>query len=382
MKIRDTSLVKKKFGFANYSVFNSNSGYNELHLTITPNSYNLNESFERIIFDYENVLKKENLSKDSLFFSRIHFDNKDMDVKLITDFIKKLSLKPCSVIQQPPLTGKICFYSWHIYSKKEKIFHLTDNNEVFIQGKNYDLLFNSGIKSKKNNVYLQTKDIFNQFNKRLKNRKMNFNNNFVRSWIYVADIDENYESMVKARKDFFYKQGLKNFFPASTGIGCLSSDNSYVNADFFSVNRIKKEQIVPISSRLMPKPTLYGVTFERGLEIIFGDRKHIYISGTASIGKKGEVLYPDNVEKQTKVIVKNIKDLLLSCNSSLNDIAQMNVYLRNKDDYEKVKKIIDVEFLKNTPYLILQGAVCRKDWLVEIDAIAIKSIKSKFPVLL
>ena len=54
----------------------------------------------------------------------------------------------------------------------------------------------------------------------------------------------------------------------------------------------------------------YGVTFERGTLMQYGDRNHIYISGTASINNQGEVVHVGNIILQTQrnfyLLINNI----------------------------------------------------------------------------
>ena len=53
---------------------------------------------------------------------------------------------------------------------------------------------------------------------------MTIRDNLVRTWIYVADIDVNYDGVVRARNDVFRRYGLTadTHYIASTGIGGYS----------------------------------------------------------------------------------------------------------------------------------------------------------------
>ena len=70
----------------------------------------------------------------------------------------------------------------------------------------------------------------------------------------------------------------------------------------------------------------YGVTFERGTRVTFGDRSHFYISGTASIDNKGDVLYEGDVIRQTERTIENISALLQSCDADFSDMKLIVVY--------------------------------------------------------
>ena len=78
----------------------------------------------------------------------------------------------------------------------------------------------------------------------------------------------------------------------------------------------------------------YGVTFERGLRVRFGDRSHLYISGTASIDKNGDVIHVSDVKNQRRQTLDNVKALLSPHGARLKDMAYIIVYLRSL----KIKK--------------------------------------------
>lgn len=116
----------------------------------------------------------------------------------------------------------------------------------------------------------------------------------------------------------------------------------------------------------------YGVTFERGTAVEYGDRKHIFISGTASIDNRGEVVYPGNIAGQTRRMLLNIEALLKEAGSSLADLAQMIVYLRDIADYPIVRDLMEQQF-PDVPKVIVLAPVCRPGWLIETECIAIKA---------
>ena len=121
----------------------------------------------------------------------------------------------------------------------------------------------------------------------------------------------------------------------------------------------------------------YGVTFERGTEIIYGDRAHLYISGTASINSKGEIVHPFDVERQTVRAITNVSALLSGQGAILSDMKYLIVYLRNLADFPSAEKIIRSKFVE-TPVIFAQGAVCRPNWLVEIEGEAIIPTESRY----
>ncbi len=112
-----------------------------------------------------------------------------------------------------------------------------------------------------------------------------------------------------------------------------------------------------------------------GTSVDFADRRHVYISGTASINNKGEIEHPFNVMKQLDRTLENINVLLNEAECKMTDVAQMIIYLRDIADYKLVKQFFEKEYT-NIPKVIVLAAICRTGWLIEIECIAIKSVKN------
>ena len=116
--------------------------------------------------------------------------------------------------------------------------------------------------------------------------------------------------------------------------------------------------------------------FRSGTSVDFADRRHVYISGTASINNRGEIVHPFNVMKQLDRTLDNISTLLSEAECKMTDVVQMIVYLRDIADYSMVKNFFD-KLHSNIPKVIVLAPVCRPGWLIEIECIAIKKIKNK-----
>ena len=115
----------------------------------------------------------------------------------------------------------------------------------------------------------------------------------------------------------------------------------------------------------------YGVTFERGTVMEYGDRAHVFLSGTASINNKGEVVHVGNIVKQTERMWENVGVLLEEGGASFDDVMQIIVYLRDVCDYPTVKEMFARRF-PDTPKVITLAPVCRPTWLIEMECIAVK----------
>ena len=209
--------------------------------------------------------------------------------------------------------------------------------------------------------------------------------NCLRTWIFVQNIDNNYAGVVKARNEVFMTQNLtsETHFIASTGIGGRMADPKVlVQLDAYAVEGISKEQVHYLYARTHLNPTYeYGVSFERGTYIDYGDRRHVLISGTASINNKGEIMYPGDVRQQTRRLWENVETLLAEAGCTYDDAQQMIVYLRDIADYSVVKALFDERF-PDKPKVFVNAPVCRSGWLVEMECMAVKAQKDeRFPAL-
>lgn len=109
--------------------------------------------------------------------------------------------------------------------------------------------------------------------------------------------------------------------------------------------------------------------FSQAVIVKTGNCKTIYISGQIGIG--------NTLELQTIDTFKNLEKQLSKCNATFKDVVKMNTYIVNFDpatDLSIFRKI-RAEFLgtKNYPASTLVGVpiLGNKDWLIEIEAIAI-----------
>ncbi len=222
--------------------------------------------------------------------------------------------------------------------------------------------------------YAQMSGIFSDYAALLAEEGLSVAENCLRTWIFVRDIDVNYGGVVKGRKEYFDTIGLTadTHYIASTGIEGKNADSKKsVTMDAVALKDVVPAQIQYLYARDRLSSTAdYGVTFERGTAVHYGDRTHVYISGTASIDSKGRILHQGDVEKQTLRMLGNVAALLSEAGATLGDTLMAIVYLRDMADYPAVRKIIGSECPGLDPEYVL-APVCRPGWLVEMECIAV-----------
>lgn len=271
-----------------------------------------------------------------------------------------------SVVEQPPLDGsKVVLWLW-----------LVEGGEVVpnsLQHGEYLHIWSADERGEGATSEAQTNDILTRYSTYLETEGCTLADDCVRTWFYVQDVDNNYAGLVRARREFFEECGLRRdtHYIASTGIeGRNGAVGSVVTMDAYAVRGLREGQIGYLYARDYLSPTAdYGVTFERGTEVQYGDRKHLFISGTASIDSKGEVVHVGDVRRQTERMITNIEALLAEGAATIEDVQMAIVYLRDMGDYEQVAQLL-AERLPELPLVITLAPVCRPKWLIEMECVA------------
>lgn len=209
----------------------------------------------------------------------------------------------------------------------------------------------------------------------LREHGLTLKDNCHRTWIYVRDIDRHYAAVVAARNRVFDREGLTpgTHFIASTGIGGFPDNReAAVCIDFLSVDGLGEQDVHYLQALDYLNPTHeYGVAFERGTMVRMLGARHYFISGTASIDRHGECLYRGDVLRQTDRLFLNIDQLLRDGGATLDDVGYMIVYLRDIADTETVRAELERRF-PACPYLMVEARVCRPEWLIEVECVALR----------
>ena len=292
----------------------------------------------------------------------------DVVVADVTDCAK-------SIIQQAPLNGtKVALWVWLMTGVQTG---MTKSGLYEVRHGDFRHLFNASAHNLAANSEYQMRLLFNEYVMQLAEEGCTLADNCIRTWLFVNDIDLNYGGVVRARNQVFFTQGLtqNTHFIASTGIGGRQQDpNVLSQMDNYAIAGVKPEQIHYLYAPThLNRTSDYGVSFERGTYVDYADRRHVFISGTASINNKGEVMYAKDVEQQTRRMWENVEALLAEAECTFDDVCEMIVYLRDIADYDLVSALYQERF-PGKPVVIVHAPVCRPGWLVEMECTAVKAI--------
>ena len=284
-----------------------------------------------------------------------------------------------SYIQQPPLDGSK-LATWFYLQRGTEIIPTSDRlRSTVIRHNGYEHLWTMGLTIAEGSSYSQTQNLLEDYEELLDEHQMTLEDHCIRTWFFVRDVDTQYKGLVLARWENFAQHGLvpETHYIASTGIGGNPPDpKAIIQLGSYALKGFKPEQQRYLyATSHLNRTSEYGVTFERGTLLKFGDRNHAIISGTASINNKGEVEHVGDVVMQTKRMWENVETLLAEAGMTMDDAAQLIVYLRDTADFEVVSEMFRQKY-PNTPTVFTLAPVCRPTWLIEMECMAIQPAKN------
>ena len=359
---------------AQIASFTGNGGITEyqVFLQVTDPMLPFEQQLQHIQQAYVSVVKEELADDAVAVFRRYFLSDAANQADLVMAWECENAFCALSVVQQAPLNGtKIAIWTWFqtgvsVETEKNGMLKATHNG--------YTQYWTGGAFNRASNSEYQTRLLLNDYVMQLTEEGCKLATDCIRTWFFVQNVDVNYAGVVKARKEVFITQDLteKTHYIASTGIGGRNADPAVrVTMDTYAVKGLKPEQIQFLYAPTHLNPTYeYGVTFERGTAVHYADRTQVFISGTASIDNKGNILYPGDICQQAARMLRNISALLTEAGATTEDIQQAIVYLRDTADYQVVEHFL-AENYPGLPHIIVHAPVCRPGWLIEMECIAV-----------
>ena len=346
------------------------SGKCEAHSIITVNDSSL--GFERQLAEIERQYAelKDTLSDRMCpVFLRWFLSDAANQQALLPD------MEECatSIVEQAPLNGtKIALWVWMI---EDAVSRRDPDGRYVVEAFGRTHIFEASRTCPDLDPRTAIHDMMTDTALALEHRGGSLLKNCVRTWLFVRDIDKDYAEVVRGRNEAFDEQGLTTStrFIASTGIQGRQADcKAAVIYDSYSVLGLAEGDIRQINALDYLNPTHeYGVAFERASSIDYPDRRHLFISGTASIDSKGQILWPGDVRRQTERMWENVSALLDAATFGWQDVGQILVYLRDSADDSVVNAMFEQRF-PDIPRIIVHAPVCRPGWLVEMECMAMK----------
>lgn len=370
-----------------FSVFKPTDGLAEFHaiIQIEPRCDVFAGQLERLL-GAETVLMTHPLLKGAQpVFKRFFLSDATNQQGLVEESLRQchLGVHPTlSCIQQPPLNGsKVALWIYLVGAEAEVVYGADALGSTLVRHNGYEHLWTMGMAVGEGSSYEQSETLLLRYEQQLREHRMTLAENCIRTWFFVRDVDTQYKGLVVARRENFTDQGLTpdTHYIASTGIGGNPADpKAIIQLGCYALQGFQPaQQRYLYALTHLNKTYEYGVTFERGTLMEYGDRGHVFISGTASINNKGEVVHVGDVESQTHRMWENVEKLLAEGGMTYDDVMQIIVYLRDMADYERISRLFEERF-PNTPHVITLAPVCRPTWLIEMECIAVDGRQRDF----
>ncbi len=364
------------------SHFQGGSGTDEYHLVVVPREYaSIETQLDRLERAYRGVLDSAGLSTGTaalrrFFCSDLHNQAEALSrcpIARPTD-----AEEPCAVSwvgQAPAPPAKVALWAYHVRDPRGELDKAQAGHTLTLKRGDLAHHWTTHLACpKRSGCRDQTLGVFEAYDRLLRERDMRLADHVIRTWLFVRDIDADYADLVVTRREFFAAHGLtpQTHFIASSGIqGSAADAAAKVTMDAYAVSHIRPQQIEYLAAPEQLSPThVYGVTFERGTSVAYADRKHVFISGTASVDHQGNILHHGDVGRQLARTLDNVEALLGQAGATFHDMGHLIVYVRDPGDHAVVDRQVRERFSR-TPTVVVIAPVCRPGWLVEVEGIAV-----------
>ena len=194
-------------------------------------------------------------------------------------------------------------------------------------------------------------------------------NNVVRTWYYNEDILAWYGEFNRARTELYapirFRSGA---LPASTGISARNSAGAALVAGARAAKPIGTViGLEQVASPLQGSAAAYGSSFSRALELGSVRGRHLFVSGTASIGMGGETMWPGDVRRQIDRTMEVVRMILDSRGFGWPDVTRATAYFKNRGDVRFFAEWCLARRMLSLPVVLVQSGVCRDELLFEVE---------------
>jgi len=200
----------------------------------------------------------------------------------------------------------------------------------------------------------------------------------IRLWNYFPGINladkgiERYRLFSRGRHDVLASSGyrMSSDLPAASAVG---SESGPLVIHFLAGNGDMSTVENPRQVSAYRYPRTYGPrspSFSRAVIYTSGEGRQLFLSGTASIIGH-ETIAPLDPERQTRVTLENLSALLDHAGyptiNSLGTLASWIVYVREPSHIDLIRPLIADQIHPDSRIVYLQGDICRKELMVEIE---------------
>ncbi len=135
------------------------------------------------------------------------------------------------------------------------------------------------------------------------------------------------------------------------------------------MNKIKK--VNPESLRIPTK------AYSQGIIIPIGDIELMFVTGQLAQDVDGNVISPNNTEKQTKIVFSRIRTILEEAGMTFNNVVKAQIFVKDITQSKIVSTIRDNVFKNSKPVstLVEVSGFVKAGCMIEIEVTAVKPKK-------
>lgn len=366
-------------GLATHRSFRGPRGGTEHFFTVRPPAdLDLAEQIAFVATRYAEALRLRGLAPETAIFRRLYVsDALNQKAAIQASGLAGSAFEgpvAVSLLQQRPLpAGRLALAAYHIECAGALSKHQIDPFNLLVEKNGIGHLWTTGLTGRRD-AATPTADAFGALASALTAQDGSLAASCLKTWITLPDMDSGYRALVAQRATFFERHGLTrdtHYLASTCTGGGLGDPDAALRLDAWSIPGLAPTQ-VRIMNALghLCEPRDYGIAFERGTRVAWADRTHHILSGTASIDRAGKVLHEGDTLKQLARALENAEALLKGSGARLEDLMQMTVFLRDPNDAPRVAAALE-ERLPEAFFLLVEGAICRPEWLVEVEGLAI-----------
>lgn len=198
----------------------------------------------------------------------------------------------------------------------------------------------------------------------------------LRAWNHVRAINsgdgdrERYKRFSAGRHEALTAAGFeKRQFPAASAVGMEEGEL----AVYFIASRTPGRQIEnPRQVSAYDYPRQYGVrapSFSRATAASMNGSSLVFVSGTASVVGH-ETAHAGDLEAQTEETIRNLGRILCESGAAPAEVRTLKLYVRRAEDATVIVPRLRDAF-GSAAVLVLETEICRRDLLLEVEAVAI-----------
>lgn len=198
----------------------------------------------------------------------------------------------------------------------------------------------------------------------------------VRTWIYLDEMDRDYDKLNASRNAFFARHGVERL-PASTGIGGkLRRPGAWVAMDLWALANPQIAQVEVMTTPTLNEAPEYGSAFSRGMKVALPEQTYLFISGTASVDEAGATAHEGLLREQMERMLLNVQELLRPHGATFADLATAVTYLKSAESVGLYRELCAERAMSGVPHTMVEANVCRPELLCEMEAVAVLPAES------